>query len=186
MRILDALEYLDYDLNVRSQELREDVLEFLETIEYMLLNTEFHDMALFARNWRSNHLDEHHLFDRFIQEKATEIGSGDHLSDYFEALLMRRDQLLALRDVLKEYLNVLSTVYSQDRERAPHHMSQFDIHSGVLLRAQDYKRARDEVLEARRQKQNMGESIDRIEVQIFEEDDKKKPKTTRAKKTAQA
>lgn len=186
MRILDALEYLDYDLNVRSHELREDILEFLETIEYMLLNTEFHDIAMFARNWRSNHLDEHHLFDRFIQEKAWEIGSGDHVSDYYQALLMRRDQLLALRDVLKEYLNVLSMVYSQDREKAPSQMNLFDIHSGIVLRAQDYQRARDEVLQAKRQQQqSLDDQIERIEVKIFN-DDEKKPKVARTKKSAQA
>ena len=185
MRILDALEYLDYDLNVRSQDLRKDVLEFLETIEYMLLNTEFHEIALFARNWRTSHLDEHHLFDRFIQEKAWEISSGDHVSDYYQALLMRRDQLLALRDVLKEYLNVLSLVYSQDRERAAEQMNAFDIHSGIFLRAQDYKRARDEVVTAKQKQSNPSDMFDKIEVEIIEED-AKKPKTQRAKKVAQA
>lgn len=160
MRILDALEYLDLQENVLSQQLREDLAEFLETIEYMLLNTEFHDMAIHARNWRTDHLEADHLFDQFIQSKAWEINSGDHVADYYEALRMRRDQLLALRDIYKEYLNVLSSIYSQNRDFASDIMKKFDFDTGLYLRAKDYEKARKEVIHAHRsRKQTQHEEL---------------------------
>jgi hypothetical protein len=152
MRILDALEYIDLDHNVYSTALREDLLEFLETVEYMLLNTEFHEIALYVRGWRLHNMAEDHLFDRFIREKAYEIASGNPEEDYYNALAMRRDQLLALRDVLKEYLNVLSSLYSQNREEVVNAMRQFDLNTGIYLRAIDYEKARKEVIHAHKNK----------------------------------
>lgn len=180
MRILDALEYLDLQENVLAQQLREDLAEFLETIEYMLLNTEFHNMAIHARDWRTNHLEADHQFDQFIQSKAWEINSGDHLADYFEALRMRRDQLLALRDIYKEYLNVLSSIYSQNRDFASDIMNKFDFDTGLYLRAKDYEKARKEVIHAHKNRQHIEEKTEEKPVAA------KAPRATRAKKTAVA
>lgn len=178
MRILDALEYIDLDHNVHSTTLREDLLEFLETIEYMLLNTEFHEIALYARDWRLHNLAEDHLFDRFISEKAYEIASGNSEQDYFNALAMRRDQLLALRDVLKEYLNVLSSLYSQNREEAVDTMRQFDLNTGIYLRAMDYEKARKEVIHAHKHQKLHKDH--HLPESVLETD--KKPRATRTRK----
>lgn len=56
----------------------------------------------FVRGWRETAVDSDERMEFFIQSKAVEIKSGDEKKDYFWALQIRHDQLIALVKVVSD------------------------------------------------------------------------------------
>lgn len=58
----------------------------------------------FIKGWLSTAVESSERFEFFILSKAEEIASGDQQHDYFWALQIRHDQLVALVDVTDQWL----------------------------------------------------------------------------------
>lgn len=139
-------EYLLSDGSIDVASLREDLFDYFNTLHYMLSDTEFDAIASHALGWIQDHLANHDVFERSVQSKAMEMSSGDHHADYYKALLLRRDQLLAARDVFREYTSKLREIFSDDRESVLQSLKRFDFDHGIYLRAVEYAQVRDEQL----------------------------------------
>ena len=64
--------------------------------EFMGLESELKTLPMFFRGWLNTAVESEERFEFFIQTKATEVRSGDEVKDYFWALQIRHDQLVAL------------------------------------------------------------------------------------------
>lgn len=60
--------------------------------------------------WMEDHVDSKEDFDFSVQAKAVEINSGNQDYDYFMALLIRHDQLLATVLVYEEVIKKFETI----------------------------------------------------------------------------
>jgi len=145
MKPLIADEYLDSRGTVDVIALREDLFDYFNTLHYMLSDTEFDQIAHFARDWIEEHLVDSERIDKSIRHKAHEMSSGDHFNDYYQALLIRRDQLLAARDVFREYTRNLRDIFTENRENVLESLQKFDFDQGIYLRAIEYHAARNEL-----------------------------------------
>ncbi len=154
MKPLNATEYLLDNNHVDIVSLREDLFDYFNTLHYMLSDTEFDHISRFARSWIDDHLADHDRLESSVRSKAREISSGDHVADYYLALLQRRDQLLAARDVFREYTSYLRDIFSEDRDVVINALQSFDFNGGIYLRALEYQKARDAAL------QLYGQSLD--------------------------
>lgn len=52
--------------------------------------------------WLNDHVDSEERMEFSIASKAAEISSGNEMFDYFQAMLVRHDQLLACVEIFKE------------------------------------------------------------------------------------
>ncbi len=147
MRELIVDEYLLPDGSVDVVALRDDLFDYFNTLHYMLSDTEFDMIASHALGWIQDHLKDGSVFDGSVQAKAHEMSSGDHHGDYYKALILRRDQLLAARDVFREYTSRLREIFSDDRENVIAALKQFDFETGIYLRATEYANARNQAMQ---------------------------------------
>jgi hypothetical protein len=146
MKPLVVTEYILDDGHIDTHTLREDLYDYFNTLHYMLSDTEFDHISQFAKQWINEHLSDHITFEQSVRAKAWELNSGDHLSDYYTALLLRRDQLLAARDVFREYTRFLRDIFSDERENVMKALKGFDFDKGIYLRAEEYQKAREKLL----------------------------------------
>lgn len=89
--------------------------EFKE--EHLRVEEELLTLPKYIDNWIETALDSEERLDFFISAKAEEIRSGDQFRDYFWALQVRHDQLVALVKVLTtliDHLNRWSTMLPED------------------------------------------------------------------------
>lgn len=147
MKQLVVDEYIQPDGSVDVASLREDLFDYFNTLHYMLTDTEFDHIAQHALSWIQQHLSSHDVFDNSVQLKAFEMSSGDHHGDYYKALLMRRDQLLAARDVFREYTSRLREIFSDDRDAVLRSLQEFNFDDGIYLRAVAYAEARNQSMD---------------------------------------
>jgi hypothetical protein len=177
-------EYILPDNTVDTSSLREDLFDYFNTLHYMLSDTEFNHISDFAKDWMDSHLLTHDHLENSVKEKAHELSTGNDISDYFNALLIRRDQLLAARDVFREYTALLRDVFSEEREAVMKHLASFDFDKGVYLRAEEYHKAREKAL--KEYAKNVDSELLLIEKEIAAVDDalsesvESKPKKKRA------
>lgn len=143
MRPINPNEYILNNGQVDIVSLREDLFDYFNTLNYMLSDTEFDHISQFARSWIDSHLEDHAKLEASVKSKAHEISSGDHQADYYLALLQRRDQLLAARDVFREYTGYLRDIFSEDRDVVMKALQSFDFEGGIYLRALEYQKARE-------------------------------------------
>jgi hypothetical protein len=146
MKPLVVTEYILDNGTVDAHSMREDLFDYFNTLHYMLSDTEFDHISQYAKQWISEHLSDSETFERSIKAKAWEMNSGDHLLDYYNALILRRDQLLAARDVFREYTRFLRDIFSEERDNVMNSLKSFDFDSGIYLRAQEYQHAREKLL----------------------------------------
>lgn len=62
------------------------------------------------RGWINDHVDSDERMEFSIASKAAEISSGNEVYDYFHALMVRHDQLLACVEVFKEATENLAKI----------------------------------------------------------------------------
>ena len=74
-------------------------------------------LPMFAKQWVETALDSKERFDFFVMTKAQEIGSGDNDKDYFWALTIRHDQIIALVRVLRLLIERLEALVKKSRKR---------------------------------------------------------------------
>lgn len=146
MRQIIADEYIQPNGSIDIASLRNDLFDYFNTLHYMLSDTEFDLIARHALAWIQDHLADHSVFENSVRTKASEIASGDHHGDYYKALILRRDQLLAARDVFREYTSRLREIFSDDRENVLAALNAFNFEEGIYLRATEYAQARDQAL----------------------------------------
>ena len=139
-------EYIHPDGSVDVHALRQDLFDYFNTLHYMLSDTEFDTIAQHALGWLQDHLSTHEVFERSVRSKAYDISSGDHHADYYKALLIRRDQLLAARDVFREYTFKLRDIFTDQRDQVLESLKKFNFEEGIYLRAVEYSRAREQAL----------------------------------------
>lgn len=72
-----------------------------------VVETQLKTLPVFIAKWMEMSVDSAERLDFFIASKAEEIKSGDRVRDYFWALQIRHDQLIALVRVLDRLLSVL-------------------------------------------------------------------------------
>jgi hypothetical protein len=147
MKQIIADEYIQDDGSIDIASLRHDLFDYFNTLHYMLSDTEFDLIARHALGWIQDHLADHNVFEDSIRSKAREISSGDHHGDYYRALILRRDQLLAARDVFREYTSRLREIFSDDREQVLASLHAFNFEEGIYLRATEYAQARDQAVQ---------------------------------------
>lgn len=191
MKPLVAHEYMLPNNYVDLSALREDLYDYFNTLHYMLSDTEFDHISSFAKGWLDSHLADHSVLENSIRQKAYEISSGNSEADYFLALLQRRDQLLAARDVFREYTSLLRDIFSEQRESVLKQLSNFDFNEGIYLRALDYHKAREKAMAD--YEKALAQELSIIEAALNQEDKKiaaevsemaeEKPKRTRKKST---
>ncbi len=71
-------------------------------VEAQLIN-----LDKFVKGWVTTSVETPERFEFFVLSKAEEIASGDQQHDYFWALQIRHDQLVALVEVLTEYVKLV-------------------------------------------------------------------------------
>jgi hypothetical protein len=147
MKPIIHTEYILKDGLVDASALREDLFDYFNTLHYMLSETEFDHISQFAKNWIDEHLADWDTFENSVKTKAWEINSGDHVGDYYQALLLRRDQLLAARDVFREYTRFLRDIFGDDRDNVMKALQNFNFDEGVYLRAKEYHEVRDSLMQ---------------------------------------
>ncbi|MDQ3099576.1 MAG: hypothetical protein M3Q44_07580 [bacterium] len=147
MKSINVNEYILTNGHVDIASLREDLYDYFNTLHYMLSDTEFDHISQFARSWIDSHLENKSRIESSVKSKALEIASGDHVADYYLALLQRRDQLLAARDVFREYTSYLRDIFSEDRDLVMKALQAFDFDSGIYLRAIEYHKAREAAMQ---------------------------------------
>ncbi len=185
MKPLNSNEYILTNGHVDLVSLREDLYDYFNTLHYMLSDTEFDHISQFAKSWINSHLEDHDRLESSIRSKASEIATGDHIADYYLALLQRRDQLLAARDVFREYTSYLRDIFSEDRDLVMSALQSFDFDSGIYLRALEYQKARESA--ERVYEQSLNKELADVERTIAESDSRMEvadaPKKSHAKKT---
>lgn len=73
----------------------------------LAVESQLKNLNNFVRTWISTAVESSEAFEFFIQTKATEIRSGDEKKDYFWALQIRHDQLIALVGVTTEIIKLM-------------------------------------------------------------------------------
>lgn len=81
---------------------------------YKNLILELTNLDKYIEKWITTAVDTDHRFEFFIASKAEEIKSGDAERDYFWALQIRHDQLVAVVRVISRLLEILSSWVNQD------------------------------------------------------------------------
>lgn len=168
MRSINANEYILTNGHVDMITLRDDLHDYFNTLHYMLSDTEFDHISNFAKSWIESHLSDQDRLIASVRSKAHEISSGDHLADYYQALLQRRDQLLAARDVFREYTSYLRDIFSEDRNIVMNVLKSFDFDHGIYLRALEYQKAREAAVQL--YNQSLDQELADIEKSIAFED----------------
>jgi hypothetical protein len=182
MKSINANEYILTNGHVDIATLREDLYDYFNTLHYMLSDTEFDHISQFARSWIDSHLEDPSRIESSVRNKAVEIGSGDHIADYYLALLQRRDQLLAARDVFREYTSYLRDIFSEDRDLVMKALKAFDFDTGIYLRAIEYHKAREAAMKI--YEQSINDELADIEKTIATGDIVMEPGDAPAKKRA--
>jgi len=98
--IQDTVAVLELDENTRNN--------------YKNLLQEFQNLNKYIDKWITTTVDNPNRFEFFIASKAEEISSGDEEKDYFWALQIRHDQLIAVIRVISRLLEIITTWVSQD------------------------------------------------------------------------
>lgn len=76
--------------------------------EYRSLENQLHNLPKYIDAWIKKTVDTNERLEFFIASKAEEIKSGDAQHDYFWALQIRHDQLIAIVRVISRLLDVIS------------------------------------------------------------------------------
>lgn len=91
----------DYQLFWQELHNKIGVLEDKKEKEKLVgVESQLKDLPEFIYKWIESSVESVERFDFFIATKAEDIGSGDQQHDYFWALQIRHDQLVALVKVL--------------------------------------------------------------------------------------
>ncbi len=143
MKSLNIEEYIVSGNKINSESLRKDLYDYFNTLHYMLSDTEFDQISAYAKGWIDANLLTPEHFENSIRSKAHDISSGNDLTDYYHALLIRHDQLLAARDVFREYTSLLRGIFSDEREGVIKKLKVFDFDNGIYLRAIEYQKNRE-------------------------------------------
>src|SRR5690606_33816058 len=72
-----------------------------------------HHLPQYIESWIARSVDSNERFEFFIAAKAEEIKSGDQSRDYFWALQIRHDQLIAVVRVSSRLIEVLQKWITQ-------------------------------------------------------------------------
>lgn len=92
------------------------------------LETQIHNLPQYINQWIQTAVDSPERLEFFVSAKAEEIKSGDQNKDYFWALQIRHDQLIAIVRVLSRLLNELN----QWLQLSPSQVIQEPIFQGLL------------------------------------------------------
>ena len=128
------------------------VSSYLDEDKQSLLEVEaqINGLPLFIETWIKTAVESPERFEMFIKIKAAEVGSGDEKHDYYEALLIRHDQLVALREVLGTLLKHIDRWLTMRAEEVVEDevyvgLIDYSIEQQIYLEAQRIHRLRTEV-----------------------------------------
>ena len=118
---------------------------------WMRVEKQIKGLHNFINIWLSSSVESLERFEFFIQAKAAEINSGDNLKDYFLALQMRHDQLVALVSVLNtlsKHMDHWVVMKPENVLNDPVFMgiAQYSIEDQIYLEAKKIYQARQKLL----------------------------------------
>lgn len=106
----------------------------------------------FIEGWVKTSVDSTERFEFFIQTKASEIRSGDEPKDYFWALQIRHDQLVALvkvltdlTDVIKKWVQMKPAKVVADEEYAK--LKEYEVEDRIFFEAEKINKNRKKMTE---------------------------------------
>lgn len=76
-----------------------------EKMSYRKVEKQIENLKSYITGWKETSVSSEERFEFFVQTKASEIKSGDQMRDYFWALQIRHDQLVALVTVIGRLIN---------------------------------------------------------------------------------
>lgn len=100
--------------------------------------------------WEKESVESDQRFDFFIVSKASELASGDEVKDYYHALLIRHDQLLAVVEVFQEAINFLEEIVTNEIKYVPNSsqinfFSKWSVEKRIFITAENFYKLRKDL-----------------------------------------
>jgi hypothetical protein len=121
-----------------------------EKNSYLKVESQILRLGDFIDTWIHTAVDSPERLEFFVQVKATEIRSGDAHHDYFWALQIRHDQLVAMVKVLETLREVISKWVNMPPEKVINSgvfqgLTEYSVEDQMYLEAENIQRQREKV-----------------------------------------
>ena len=119
--------------------------------EAFKVEAQIKELPAFISGWIQNSVETSERFEFFISTKAEEIQSGDQKHDYFWAMQIRHDQLIALLKVLETLLKHIKAWTLLEPEKVVEDsvfqgLKEYSIEDQIYLEAENIHRQRKDML----------------------------------------
>src|SRR5690606_25371296 len=118
---------------------------------YLEVLNEIDTLPKYIQSWIDKSVDSPERFEFFVGSKAEEISTGDEKKDYFWAMQIRHDQLIAVTRVIGRLLEIIEKWVVLDpaaiyQEEVFQGLSEYSIEKQVYLEAENIHKSRQESL----------------------------------------